>query len=152
MEKRAISKYRRISAFKARDITRLIQGKSIDEALRMLAFAPQKAARLVEKTLRSAIANYEQAVDGDVDRSTLLVKEALIGEGPSMKRIRPKARRMAGRIIKRSSHIRITVWDGEQAKDLVADYFDDDEEETLAGDENAETEASVADDDQENEG
>ena len=82
MEKRAISKYRRISAFKARDITRLIQGKSIDEALRMLAFAPQKAARLVEKTLRSAIANYEQAVDGDVDRSTLLVKEALIGEGP----------------------------------------------------------------------
>ena len=69
-----------------------------------------------------------------------------------MKRIRPKARGMAGRIIKRSSHIRITVWDGEQAKDLVADYFDDDEEETLAGDENAETEASVADDDQENEG
>lgn len=133
MEKRAISKYRRVSAFKARELSRLIQGKPVPEALRLLTFAPQKSAQLIQKTLVSAVANYKQAAEGEVDDATLLVKEAIIGEGPTMKRIRPKARGMAGRICKRTSHIRVTVWDGEEPDDLVADYLipeDDDSDVT----------------------
>jgi large subunit ribosomal protein L22 len=110
MEKQAISKYQRISAFKAREITRLIQGKSVDEADALLSVSPQKAARLVQKVLRSAVANAEDA-DNTIPAGDLIVKEAVVGEGPTMKRFRPKARGMAGRILKRTSHIKVVVSD-----------------------------------------
>jgi large subunit ribosomal protein L22 len=110
MEKQAISKYQRISAFKAREITRLIQGKSVDDANALLAVSPQKAARLVQKVLRSAVANAEDA-DNTISAGDLIVKEAVVGEGPTMKRFRPKARGMAGRIRKRTSHIKVVVSD-----------------------------------------
>ena len=77
----------------------------------MLSLIPRKAARLIEQTLKSAIANAENAEEGSVDRESLTVKEALIGEGPTMRRFRPKARGSAGRIRKRTSHIRIVVTD-----------------------------------------
>jgi len=114
MEKQAISKFERISAYKCREITRLIQGKSVPEALALTALVPRKAARLVGATLRSAVANATNQEDSEVKAEDLIVKEATVGEAPSLKRVRPKARGMAGRIRKRSSHIRIVVSD-EQA-------------------------------------
>ncbi|NMA42587.1 MAG: 50S ribosomal protein L22 [Oligosphaeraceae bacterium] len=109
MEKTAISKYVRISPSKAREVARLIQGKPALLAMTTVKLIPRKAARLIEKTLKSAIANAENDLDNRVDRSDLYVKEAVIDEGPTMKRFIPKARGSAGRIRKRSSHIRIVV-------------------------------------------
>ncbi len=112
MEARAISKYVRISPFKARQVTHLIQGKPAQEALALVELVPRKAARLIARTLRSAIANAENDEhSAGVSADQLVVKEAVIGEGPTMKRFRPKARGMAGRIRKRTSHIKIIVTD-----------------------------------------
>ena len=109
MEVRAIAKYVKISAFKAREVTREIQGLAASEALDILKFSPKKAARLIDKTLRSAIANAEN--NADLKAATLRVKEAVVGEGPTMGRSQPKARGSAGPIRKRSSHIRIILSD-----------------------------------------
>lgn len=111
MEKQAITKYLRISAFKAREVTRLVQGRPVNEALAMLELSPRKAARLVRKTLWSAVANAESAKESAVTRDDLYVKEAVVGEGPTMRRFRPKARGMAGRIRHRTSHIKVVVAD-----------------------------------------
>jgi large subunit ribosomal protein L22 len=107
MEVKAISKMVRISAFKAREATRHIQGLPVAEAAELLRFSPQKAARLVGKTLRSAVANAEN--NNGMRAEELIVKEAVVGEGPTMKRFQPKARGSAGPIRKRTSHIRIVV-------------------------------------------
>ena len=107
MEVKAITKFARISAFKARDVTRHIQGKPALSALEMLEFYPQKAARFVSKTLRSAIANAEN--NHSLAPQNLVVKEAVVGEGPSIKRFRPRARGSAGPIVKRTSHVRIIL-------------------------------------------
>lgn len=111
MEKIAISKYVRISPFKARQVTRLIQGKPAITAMNTVALIPRKAARLIEATLKSAVANAENSDQTPVNRSQLFVKEATIGEGPTMRRFLPKSRGSAGRIRKRTSHIRIVVSD-----------------------------------------
>ncbi len=111
MEKLAVTKNVRISAFKAREVSRLVQGKPAVEAMNMLALMPRKAAALILQTLKSAVANAENADEGSVPRSNLIVKEALIGEGPTLKRFQPKARGSAGHIRKRTSHIRIVVTD-----------------------------------------
>jgi large subunit ribosomal protein L22 len=102
-------KYARISAFKAREVTREIQGHSASEALDLLTFSPKKAALLVKKTLKSAIANAENNAELRVD--TLLVKEAVVGEGPTFKRFRARARGSASPLRKRTSHIRIVLTD-----------------------------------------
>ena len=111
MEARAITKHVRISAFKAREVARLIQGKPAQEALALVDLIPRKAARIVGDTLRSAVANAENAERHGVPVDQLVVKEAVVGEGPTLKRFRPKARGMAGRIRKRTSHIRVVVTD-----------------------------------------
>ena len=111
MEKLAVTKNVRISAFKAREVTRLLQGKPSLEAMNMQSLMPRKAAALILKTLKSAVANAENAEKDSVPRSSLIVKEALIGEGPTLKRFQPKARGSAGHIRKRTSHIRIVVTD-----------------------------------------
>ena len=102
-------KYAHISAFKAREVTRAIQGLPAASALDILAFSPKKAAVLVAKTLKSAIANAEN--NANLRADTLVVKEAMVGEGPTAKRFQPKARGSAGPILKRSSHIRIVLTD-----------------------------------------
>jgi large subunit ribosomal protein L22 len=102
-------RFARISAFKAREVTREIQGRSASDALDLLAFSPKKAAELVKKTLKSAIANAENNAELKVD--TLLVKEAVIGEGPTFKRFRARARGSASPLRKRTSHIRIVLSD-----------------------------------------
>jgi large subunit ribosomal protein L22 len=102
-------RFARISAFKAREVTREIQGHSASEALDLLTFSPKKAAQLVKKTLKSAIANAENNNELRVD--TLLVKEAVVGEGPTFKRFRARARGGASPLRKRTSHIRIVLSD-----------------------------------------
>lgn len=109
MEVRSIYRSARISAFKAREVTRQIQGLPATDALDLLRFTPKKAASLVSKTLQSAVANAENNNNLRVD--LLVVKEAVVGEGPTMKRFIPKARGSAGPIRKRSSHIRIILTD-----------------------------------------
>ena len=103
------TKYVRISAFKAREVTREIQGLPVSAALDLLAFTPRKAAALVSKTLKSAIANAEN--NNNLRADALVVREAVVGEGPTLKRFIPKARGSAGPIRKRTSHIRIVVTD-----------------------------------------
>ena len=99
----------RISAFKAREVTREIQGLPVQAALDILRFTPKKAAAMIDKTLRSAIANAENNNNLRVER--LVVQEAVVGEGPTFRRFTPKARGSAGPIRKRTSHIRIVLTD-----------------------------------------
>jgi len=109
MEVRSTYKYARISPFKAREVTREIQGLPVSAALDLLAFTPKKAALLIGKTLKSAIANAEN--NANLKPDGLVVKEATIGEGPTLKRIMARARGSASRILKRTSHIRIVLSD-----------------------------------------
>src|SRR6266498_1100146 len=109
MEVRSTYKYARISPFKVREVTREIQGLPVSAALDLLAFTPKKAAFLIGKTLRSAIANAEN--NANLKPDGLVVKEAVVGEGPTLKRIMPRARGSASRILKRTSHIRIVLSD-----------------------------------------
>ena len=109
METRSIYRYARISPFKAREVTREIQGLPVQQALDLLAFTPKKAAGLVAKTLKSAVANAENNHQARVE--ALVVREAVVGEGPTFQRFIPKARGSAGPIRKRTSHIRIIVSD-----------------------------------------
>jgi len=109
MEVRSVTKFARMSPYKAREVSRLLQGKSAGEALSIVNLIPRKAARFMAKTLRSAIANAETNCSLKVDN--LIVKEAVVGAGPTIKRFRPKARGMAGRILKRTSHFIIVLSD-----------------------------------------
>jgi len=109
MQVKSTYKFARISAFKAREVTRAIQGLPATDALDILRFTPKKAALLVIKTLKSAIANAEN--NNNLNAASLVIKEAIVGEGPTFKRSQPKARGSAGPIRKRTSHIRITLTD-----------------------------------------
>ena len=109
MEVRSIYRYARISAFKVREVTREIQGLPVSAALDLLAFTPKKAAVLINKTLKSAVANAENNANLKVEG--LVVKEAVVGEGPTIKRMMPRARGSGSQILKRTSHIRIVLSD-----------------------------------------
>src|SRR5881275_2770344 len=109
MEVQATYKYAKISPFKAREITREIQGLPVSAALDVVAYSPKKAAVLINKTLKSAVANAENNANLKVDG--LVVKEAVVGEGPTMKRMMPRARGSGSRVLKRTSHIRIVLSD-----------------------------------------
>jgi len=109
MEVRAVSKYVRLAPRKARDMARAIQGLPVAEALKIAEFSERKAATLIGKTIRSAIANAENNAKLAADE--LRVKEATIGEGPALKRFWPRARGMVSRIRKRTSHITIVLTD-----------------------------------------
>src|SRR6266852_4564091 len=102
-------KYARISPFKVREVTREIQGLPVSAALDVLAFTPKKAAFLIGKTLKSAVANAEN--NANLKADGLVVKEAIVGEGPTMKRMMARARGSGSRILKRTSHIRIVLSD-----------------------------------------
>ena len=102
-------RYAKISAFKAREVTRAIQGLPVSAALDLVAFSPKKAAGMISKTLKSAIANAENNANMRVEG--LVVKEATVGEGPTMKRMMTRARGSGSTIRKRSAHIRIILTD-----------------------------------------
>jgi large subunit ribosomal protein L22 len=107
MEAKAISKFVRISPQKTRLVAANIKGKPVEDALNVLKFTPKKAAELLLKTLHSAIANAENVAGLDVD--TLYVKNVIVDEGPTWKRIQPRAMGRAYRIFKRTSHITVVV-------------------------------------------
>ena len=110
----ASARYQRITPMKARRVVDLVRGLPVDEALSLLAFAPQAASETVYKVLESAIANAE-TTEG-LDRGALVVSVAQVDEGPTMKRWRPRAQGRATRINKRTSHITLAV----QPADVVA--------------------------------
>ena len=97
----------RIAARKVRLVVDLIRGKSIGEAISILKFTPRGASPVVEKVLMSAIANAEHNYDLDIEN--LVVSEAYVNEGPTMKRFRPRAKGSASPILQRTSHITIVV-------------------------------------------
>src|SRR6267143_1947355 len=109
MEVRSILRYARISPLKVREVTREIQGLPVSAALDLLAFTPKKAAFLIGKTLKSAVANAEN--NANLKPDGLVVKEATVGEGPTIKRIMARARGSTSGILKRTSHIRIVLSD-----------------------------------------
>ncbi|HUF63564.1 MAG TPA: 50S ribosomal protein L22 [Verrucomicrobiales bacterium] len=110
MDVKAVHINARISPLKARDVARRIQGLTAAEALNILNYTPRKAAVLLSKTLRSALANAEN--NHKLSPDDLLVKEARIDKGRMMRRIRPRARGSASPIRRRMSHILVVVTDG----------------------------------------
>jgi len=110
MQAMAKLKYARISAQKARLVADQIRGLHVEKALNTLAFSTKKGAPLIKKVLESAIANAEHNEGADIDE--LKVATIMIDEGPTMKRIRPRAKGRAARILKRTSHITLTVAEG----------------------------------------
>jgi large subunit ribosomal protein L22 len=107
MEARAQSRFMRITAQKARLVVDLIRGKPVEKALSLLEYTPKRGARLVAKTLRSAVANAESTQRVDVDQ--LYVKRAFVDEGPTAKRFLPRAHGRATKVFKRTSHITVVV-------------------------------------------
>jgi large subunit ribosomal protein L22 len=109
MQVQAITRNVRMSAQKVREVTRQIQGLNALQAQAILAVVPRKSARLVAKTLKSAIANAEN--NNSLKPETLRVREAVAQTASTIKRFTPKARGSAGPILKRSSHIKIVLSD-----------------------------------------
>ncbi len=109
MEVKAVARYVRISPYKVRKIVGAIKGKPVELCLSQLKFMPQKAAGIVEKALKSAIANADHNAGLDVD--SLVIRNVLVDQGPTLKRFRARARGRGSRILKRSSHITVIVAD-----------------------------------------
>lgn len=111
MEALATTKHVRISARKARLVADLIRGKSVDEALGILALTPKKASPIIRKVMLAAAANARFKNEGEaaLANEAIVVKEIRVDEGPTMKRIRPRAQGRAYRINKRTSHIKVVV-------------------------------------------
>ena len=103
----ATLRYARISARKVKIVADLIRGKDIDEALAIAKYAPKASSEIIEKLLKSAIANAEHNLNLDIN--SLYVKEAYVNEGTTLKRFRPRAQGRASQINKRTSHITIVV-------------------------------------------
>jgi large subunit ribosomal protein L22 len=109
MEVAAKLKGANLSAQKARLVADQVRGKAVEEALNILTFSPKKAAHLIKKVLESAIANAEHNDGLDVD--DLKVSTIFVDEATTMKRIRPRAKGRADRILKRTCHITVMVAD-----------------------------------------
>jgi large subunit ribosomal protein L22 len=106
-EAKAILRYTRMATRKVRLVVDLVRGKQVGEAMTILKFTPRRAARVVEKVLKSAVANAEQREIGDVDE--LWVSRAYVDQGPTLKRIQPAPRGKAHPIKKRTSHVTLIV-------------------------------------------
>ncbi len=107
MEAKAQARYVRLAPRKARDVIDLIRSKDIDEALSILRYTPRRAAGVIAKVLNSAIANAEHNME--MKRDTLYVDQAYVDEGPTLKRVQPRARGRRFLILKRTSHITVVV-------------------------------------------
>ena len=106
-EVKATAKYIRIAPRKVRIVMNLVRGKSVADALAIRKFTPKVGADAVEKVLRSAVANAENNFDMDVDR--LFISSAFVDQGPTLKRIHPRSRGQAFKILKHTSHITVAV-------------------------------------------
>ena len=107
MEAKATAKYVRIAPRKVRVVMDLIRGKDIAEAFAILKFTPKVGADVIEKVLKSAVSNAENHFDMNVD--DLYVKTAYVDQGPTLKRIHPRSRGQAFKILKRTSHVTVAV-------------------------------------------
>lgn len=107
MEAKAQSKMVRISSRKVKLVIDLVRGKDIGEAIAILRLTPKAASPVVEKLIQSAVANAEH--NYNMDTENLFVKEIFVGEGPTLKRFRPRAQGRASAIMKRTSHITAIV-------------------------------------------
>lgn len=107
MEVKAVHRYARSSAQKTRLVADQVRGLPVQDALDLLQFSPRKAAALIRKVVLSAVANAEHNLSLDID--DLFVSKILVDEGPSLKRIIPRAKGRADRIVKRTSHITVVV-------------------------------------------
>ena len=103
----AVHRFARISPRKARLVADMIRGKFADEALDLLKYQPQRGARMLEKVLRSALANAEDRRATNLE--ALVVVDVRVDSGPMFKRMRPRARGMSSVIKKRTSHIRVAL-------------------------------------------
>jgi len=111
-EARALMRGTRQSPYKMRLVIDQIRGKDVNEALALLTFSKKHAAKQIEKTLKSAVANAEQAArstNASLDVDALYIKKAIINEGPKLKRFMPAAQGRATPIRKRTSHVEIVV-------------------------------------------
>ncbi|MCH9826531.1 MAG: 50S ribosomal protein L22 [Pseudomonadota bacterium] len=109
MQTQAVLRFVRLSPQKARLVADQVRGQKVEQALNLLKFSNKRAADIIRKVLESAIANAENNDGADVDE--LKVKEIFVDQGPVMKRIQPRAKGRADRILKRTSHITIRVAD-----------------------------------------
>ncbi len=104
---KAIAKFVRIAPRKVRIVMDLIRGKDIADALAILKFTPKRGAGIIEKVLKSAVANAEN--NFDMDGANLYVASCFVDQGPTLKRIQPRSRGQAFSILKRTSHITVVV-------------------------------------------
>ena len=107
MEAKAVAKNIRIAPRKVRVVIDLIRGKNVGEAFAILKYTPKVGTEVVEKVLKSAVANAENNLDLNVDN--LYVSAVYVDQGPTMKRIHPRSREQAFKILKRSSHVTVVV-------------------------------------------
>ena len=107
MESKAVSRFARVSSLKVLKVSAAVTGRPVGDALNILKFMPQKAAKTLEKALRSAVANADQKPDVDVDR--LVVRNITADEGPVLKRWGTKARGRGTRILKPTCHITVVL-------------------------------------------
>ena len=107
MEAKAIARYVRVTPRKTDQVLQLIRGKRVDQATEILDFASKHVAKVIGKVLKSAVANALH--EGKVRLEELYVKEAIVGAGPTLKRWLPRAQGRAPPILKRTSHVSVTV-------------------------------------------
>jgi len=116
MEATALSRFNRISARKARQVADLVRGKTVEEAVHTLSLTPKKASVLLQKTILAAMANARQNDDAaSIPEEDFVVYDVRVDEGPTYKRIRPRAQGRAFRVRKRTSHIKVVVRAGDDA-------------------------------------
>jgi large subunit ribosomal protein L22 len=108
---KATHRYARISARKVRPLADLVRGKFADEALDILRYQPQRGARMLEKVIRSAMGNAQENAERPVNIENLVVVDCRVDGGPMFKRVRPRARGMAFMVLRRMSHIQVTLED-----------------------------------------
>jgi large subunit ribosomal protein L22 len=110
MEAKAVKKYAKQSARKLRQVADIVRGKDLEEVLNILHFSKKKSAGIIEKTVRSCVANMMNTEEGAaIEPEDLYLKEIVVDEGPTMKRYRPRAMGRATEIRKRSSHITVKL-------------------------------------------
>lgn len=113
MEAKAQARFVRIAPRKARIVMDLIRGKNVGEAFSILRFIPKKASGIIEKVVQSAVANAEH--NYEMSKDDLFIFKAFVDEGPTLKRFRPRAKGMASRIKKRSSHLTVILRERKEA-------------------------------------
>lgn len=112
MESKAVLKYVRVSAQKARLVADLVRGDDVSEAIEKLTFTPKKTAPMLKKLVESALANAEEQAqrDGvDLDIDELFVSKVWVDQGPTLRRFRPRAQGRATRVLKKTSHITVVL-------------------------------------------